>query len=403
MSSVPKGRPPYPTGRVEQASLRPGGAVTRRDPGRTDGTSGPSPRQDIQSRLQFALDANARAAAGLNALAAAIEQFARGVNTTRDANEQLLGELTRLRELGSESALVQLEKQVARLTEERDGALRAAEESRAEAARERAFLIQEQDKFIKSLLDDQERDTAKLAHERDQALADVARLSDRAPANSVSSIPPANTDALATLREQLENLTSERQRSLELLRRLQKQRDEVQALADRLLEERNEARDQVAQLLASGPALKPQGDLRTRETEPPPSLEFEPGDSLRLKSDAPETPRADALPTARPPNSPRAGPSPRTATKPGVGDAPPPTEDGWRLSPPPAELAAAITPPPPLPPATAAPVTAAPVTAAPVTVPLKQKPDPTSRPLGGYSLRPTAGADPVDGSKPPRR
>lgn len=396
MSSVPGGPTPYPpTAQDAEAerSRTPSGAVPRsteplretEQPARPAPTNpsglklspGSSARhavpQDAHSGVQSAIEAGTRAEASLSALHRAIHQISSGVSDVREANERLLSELERVRGLlgSSNEQKLALSNELALIVEERNQARRALEEQRSEAARERAFLIQEQDAFIKELLEDHERVVARLINERDAALGRPGRVSPTQVTQPLNKLRADATDrAAADARATIEQLNAERSRQLELLRRLQTQRDQLQTAVDRLTIERDEARIRLAKLLPTA-ALDP-SDARNRRTEPPPP---NPGKT------PPPLPSTNNVPTARPPSAGAIrSAAPEASKTSGAGAEPRPRP----LSPPPAELGAAVTQP----------------TSDPS---LKRKPDPTLRALGRYSLRPSGELEAGARSKPPRR
>jgi hypothetical protein len=308
-------------------------------------------REDATARVEAAIEASVRADSSLSSLLRAVHQVTNGVNGARESNEQLVRELEQLRALlrSGNGAQTALNEEVERLRVERDEARRAIEDARADAAQQRAFLIQEQDKFLKTLLDDHERAVAKLVRERDEALARSEELSWQKDATpSAAARPAQRTDPAMT------KLTQERARQIDLLRRLQAQRDELHATVERLTADR-------AHVPTNTMSAEEQ-ELRSRATDPPPGS----------PRPAPPVRRAHALPTARPPSAQRSA---------AAADEPAPN---LRLSPPPEELALALTRP------------------GRATDPVRA--EGTAPALGRYSVRPAPDPDrlPVS-TKPPRR
>jgi hypothetical protein len=395
MSSFPGGRTPFPpsaahpegerlraaSNAVEPITEQPQRAQSNPSGLRLSPGSARSPigGEDANTGVQAAIEAGTRAEASLSALYRAIQQISTGVSGAREANEQLLAELERVRSMlgSSNEQRLALTNEVTRLAEERNQAWRALEEIRSEAARERAFLLQEQDSFIKELLEDHERALAKLASERDAAQSRADRTLARPTTSSLAKTkpvpPPEKAGDDEQARATIEQLNAERSRQLDLLRRLQTQRDQLQTMVDRLTVERDEARTRLAKLLPVASA-GPDGDARNRQTEPPPVNP--------ARKTPPPLPQA--VPTARPGSSGSLRSAPLGAPTPPGGLEVTPEQHSWQLSPPPEELELALTQPSTDP-------------------PLKRKLDPTLRALGRYSVRPAAEVDAVPRAKPPRR
>jgi hypothetical protein len=324
--------------------------------------------------VQAAFNALSRAEVSLAGLVRSVQQSG--------GDDQLIEQLVRVRETLSlaHEHKVALRNEFENLLQERESLLRDVEEARAEAARERAFLIQEQDKFIKMLVEDHQHALGRALQERDEAMA----RSGAPPAEPPDQTPFFN------------KLLQERAQSLALLRRLQAQRDELQGFADRLEQERDDARARITDLVMRDPGSLPEpDDVRSRATEPPapsvlPLLDRARGTTPPV---APALSRSNSAPTARPPSFRRTPPGgvgfgPASPPSSGSGPAPAsPRGPSLRLSPPPVELAAAVTP-----------------LSNRDTQPVRPRPDPTQRPLGSYSIRPSAEVELVKGgSKPPRR
>jgi hypothetical protein len=133
------------------------------------------------------------------------------------------------------------------------------------AERERAYSLDEQDRFVKSVVDEYEEKLAALTRSRDEAVGRAEQMARQAGASrSAGSSAPtlqlvaAQSEAPAPLalrvrelEEQLEQIQHERELSREVLRRLQLQRDEAQETATRLTRQVEALR-------------------RTADTEPPP-------------------------------------------------------------------------------------------------------------------------------------
>lgn len=335
-----------------------------------------------------------------------------GLSGAKQANEQLVQELSTLRALLGSANEEQLAAQhhLARLEQE----LRL---SQSNAERERQFLTEQHDAFLASLLEEHEqalRERPSGPPRLDQDAADAAEKLRRAQSARVEA-----EAARARAREALSQAVAER--------------DEARARADKRERERDELRAEASQLRAR------LGTHRGLTTAPPPAtsgrppsfrahsaLQLDTGEldsTLHTRSASSGTPSveprlaspAGELPsvvyTRQPPSHPPiAEPFPRESTRPGVGgpkpSAPPPPSFG----PPPSGW----TPPPPPPEPAKAPRT--PVISAASLPPglpgqqpiLKQKPHPATRPLVDYSLGGDGlPSETLEGarlsSKPPRR
>lgn len=194
-------------------------------------------------RVQAALAASTRTEATLSGLMRAVQEVTTGLTDAREDNSELAQVLATLRETltANIEEKTSLEVQLASLTVERDHALREVEQARADAERDRAFLVEEQDRFLAALLEEHEEALISLKAERDDALARARARREATTAPVVKKTPNLPSDTLElqhelmVARESIEKLLGERQRWLETLRRLQTQRDEAQrALAGRV-------------------------------------------------------------------------------------------------------------------------------------------------------------------------
>jgi chromosome segregation ATPase len=346
--------------------------------------------------VQAALLASTRAEATLSSLYRAIQQVTAGVSGAREANDQLAAELQRVREMlgASNEQRLSLKSQVL-LLEQR------LMEVHEESLREREFLLAEQDKFITGLLEEHEGVVNRLVHEREEALA-RAKASDTLPPRRNTSpgigegsnhtpVPGRLSDPGVEAERNIERLMAERERAREVLRRLQAQRDEAQQALTKMTEERDAiqaelARIAPARVAAAKPALSMQDIRRTqpavplavhRTTDPaPPEGAVADGVNPEDRVTAPPDPPSHeaAIVASRP-----SIPIPR-----------------------PLSSQEAPTDPPKRPQHTAAPIS-------PPKPPLPRKPDPASRPLGGYSMSGDALGEhdidttPAQSVRPPRR
>jgi hypothetical protein len=353
-----------------------------------------------------ALDAGHRAGSTLSELSKMVIELSAGVLGAKRANEQMLQELSTLRAmLGSASEQnLGLKQRLAELEQELDN-------ERREAERQCQFLIDQHDQFLAELLEEHEQALAKAREgEARRINADVSDL----------------TQKLVQVESARQQSELECRRAREALAKAQAQRDDAQARAQSRERERDEIRAEASMLRAR------LGTLRTVSTRPPPPPTSGPPPTLRPPTFRPPSlrpPRAleldsgelesnlhsrrssPRLPISALLSTDTADHVPRVATLPGVGgpkpsEPPPPPSFG----PPPSGW----TPPPPAPEPTEPPARRA-ISAAsmpPSQIPklpaLKQKPDPTSRPLISYSLgKGGVESELLEGarisSKPPRK
>jgi hypothetical protein len=328
------------------------------------------------ARIQAALAAGTRTEASLSGLMQAVQDLSRGVSSARDANEQLVHELDTLRRLLEVSGEEQrtLKQRLAALEHER-------EHERRQDAVDKTRLQDQYDAFLADLIGDHEQALDELRRERDAAQERIAVLEARML--SLSTLPPPSSgraaasalehvagagEELLRLQASLEKLGHERERTREALHRLQQQRDEAQTQAAKALRERDEARAEAdllraemarAQRVASTrpPAARGSGNLSMRRTDPPP----------RRRESTP--PLGQPIPTLGQP--------------------------ALELDLPPARGGKPSTPPQTLP-----------AHRAGSRPPLRPKPDPSSRPLIGYSLRDSVAPESLgtlrNPSKPPK-
>jgi hypothetical protein len=386
----------------------------------------PSLSSRSDQHFRAALEAGSRAGSSLTALARLVNDLAGGLTGARLANEQLVQELSTLRALlgSAKDQQVSLTERVAELEQ-------ALAEQEQEAARQRQFLTDQHDDFLAALME-----------EHEQALADHdAETQTTRISAEVSELARSLARAEAA-RSQAE---SDCQRARDALAKAQTQRDEAQARADKRERERDELRAEASQLRARLGAQRPFSTAppppvasRPASYRPPPELALDTGEldsTLPVRAPTPRV--ANVVPRFMPPRAPRVGaaltpspPSPtaeesapaavgpsalefpRESTRPGVGgpkpsEPPPPPSfgpspsSGWTpvppapdssLSPRPAVVSAASQPP----------------GLAALRPALKQKPDPTTRPLTDYSLgEDGVSTETLEGvrlsSKPPRK
>jgi hypothetical protein len=354
----------------------------------------PSLSQHSDQHFRTAIDASARTGSSLGELSKMVAELSSGVVGARRANEQLAHELSTLRallgsaneqQLGTKRRMAELEQELL--------AVRAAGE------RERKFLTDQHDDFLAALLEEHEEALA--ARDADGTTRTNADVSDLA-----QKLVQAES-----LRAQAE---AECERLREALAKANAQRDEAQARAAKRERERDELRAEASQLRARLGTLRaastapppPVGNPRPPSYHPPPALRLDASELDSTLHARPSQPRLPSvMPRLTPPpaefghalsavssNRPASASAfPRVSTRPGVGgpkpsEPPPPPSfgpapTGWTPAPPapvetpviniPARTVSAASLPPGLPNQQPA---------------LKQKPDPTTRPLIGYSL-----------------
>jgi hypothetical protein len=284
---------------------------------------------EAEAHLELAIAASARTEAGLGVLSRAVQHLSAGMSSVREANESLTRELGVLHEqlaASHEADLVFRHRAV------------MLEQALARSERERNYLIEQQDGFIVLLLEDHEREIAALRVETTRASAD----------GETDEVRVAR-DALIAAEEEILRLRMEREQLRDDLARAQVQREEAQGIVVRIASERDQALIELSRTRSSERQRAP---LFFRPSEPAPHpvarLELE---SLPRRSSGPS---ADPSPT-------------RASAEPGPGTAPSP--EGL----PSAGLGPSVSESPPPGPSSSKP-------------PLKQKPDPSTRPLIGYSL-----------------
>jgi len=349
---------------------------------------------ESDARLHAALAASARAEASLTGLFRAIQQLGDGVGGAREANESLTLELEGLRNLlGAASERQQIfERKLAELE-------LVLDRTRKEHARERVFLIDQQDLFLVKLLDEQELELKRRDQDLDTLRARLAELERRdqvalAPTLVQSSAPPAplpvaelqqpaesaRSDFELSERAQLERtahkLAEDRERARETVARLRMQRDEAQNTVMRLSRERDEALHEIHRLRSElgGPRIPlstrpPSGETRPRASVPPSSTSRGSSPIASSVGDEDTQPISSVL-------SPPRGDAPLSSIASRL--SPPSARIAPRPSPasqPPEELRRALTGPSSL-------QSSSPDSQSP----LKQKPDASTRPLVGYAL-----------------
>jgi hypothetical protein len=340
--------------------------------------------------FQAAFEASARAGSNLSELSKIVAELSGGLSGAKQANEQMLHELSQLRAMLGSAHEQQLAARQRLQTLEQE-----LSTSKDDANRERRFLTDQHDEFLTGLLEEHEESL-----EQARSEGETTRLH-----GEVSTL----TQKLVRIETARLELEAERERARETLVKVQAQRDEAQSRAEQRERERDELRAEASLLrarlgtnrTASTAPPPPLVSNRRPPSETPPALQLDAGElDSTLHARSPSTKLPAVMPRFTPPPSiviPKklepssssklaaAAAFPRESTRPGVGGpkpsaapAPPsfgPPPSGWTpltptVSPRPTVVSAASLPP-----------------GIPSHQPvLKQKPDPTTRPLIDYSL-----------------
>jgi len=356
-----------------------------------------------QAHLEAALAASNRSEASLSLLMRVVRDLSEGVSGAREANVQIVREMECIADMlgGANERQLALRNRVVFLE-------RALEKAQQEAREERAYILDQQDAFIAGLIDDHEEVVAELRREIELARERTSQRPTSAP--EVDAELATLRSELSTLRSELtltrgdvEKLLQERERTRETLLKLQAQRDEAQAAVVRATRERDLARSQasdsrisrgfsdaVKQALpssngslqpapTSSPRHEPESDRRDAPTEPPPKrasltpAPASPREALRpLALDFPHrvTDPAEPLPEGL-----------RQAVLPPSGNTPSLKPEAAPVS---SNDTPTIRPVAPSGPAESLAALGAKLTSS--MPPLKMKPDPSTRPLIGYSI-----------------
>jgi predicted nuclease with TOPRIM domain len=369
--------------------------------------------EDSEAHVEAALEASSRAEASLSALLKTIHQVTTGVSGAREANEVLVAELQSVREMlrSSHDRRSALERRIALVEQERDSARRSFEDLRSSSAADRTFLMEEQDRFLQAVMEEHEQTVGDLIRERDESREQAARVTSgligiqgrhSAPTNPNLPAPSADAQqALAEARRTIERLVAERDRARDVLRKLQAQRDEAQDAVDRLTAEVEETREELARnleeranLVTGSERANPDG----KRTDPVPAIMDRPTfpappqqvDAAVAASRANTPPMPLIVPSADAPVRSSVTPPPEELRS-ALFSSDPPRDEDWE--PTPSDHAARQAPSQPPPAAEenrATPLPKLPDDDGPqITIkrpPLKPKPDPASHSLGGYSM-----------------
>lgn len=200
-------------------------------------TPPPSMGPESDDPVRDALVVTRRYGATLNALLSAVDQFARGVESVRGANESLARKLERAQahtrnELDA-ARRFELEHRVALLERQLKSERQTFEE-------EWRYLTEDQEAFLRMLLGEHDEELRRLRDERDALQNECATLRAQSPEAEKHTKPSeSETDGaqpwlVESLRRQLETLRAERENTRALVQRMRAQRDEAQASLRRL-------------------------------------------------------------------------------------------------------------------------------------------------------------------------
>jgi len=201
-----------------------------------------------EAHAQLALAACARADANLGSLLRSVQHLAAAVNNARDAREDVVDELEHLRTL-----LGQADEEQLSLRHRASVLEQTLERTERDAARERAFLIDEQDSFIGALWDEHAAEVAELrrrlatteevlnaSQDENQRLADVAHSAGLLSEDMARKLRKAEADLArvvnenGSLRDTLTRLQTEREEALLAASQTARERDQIRADLGRL-------------------------------------------------------------------------------------------------------------------------------------------------------------------------
>lgn len=196
-----------------------------------------------EAHTQAALTASARADANLGSLFRTVQHLAAVVSGAREAHDQVVEELDHVRTLLGQADEEQLSLQHRVVVLEQ-----TLERTEREAARERAFLIDEQDSFIGALWDEHAAEVAEVrrrlsiveenlrtSQDENQRLTDVAHSADLQSEDMARKLRKAEADLArvvhenAELRETLSRLQTEREEALLAASQTTRERDHLRA------------------------------------------------------------------------------------------------------------------------------------------------------------------------------
>jgi hypothetical protein len=278
-----------------------------------------------ETHAELALQACARADANLGSLLRTVQHMASAVNSARNARDEIVDELEHLRTLLGEADEEQLSlRHRTTLLEQ------TLERTERDAARERAFLIDEQDSFIGALWDDHAAEVAEVrrklstteeilgtSQDENQRLADAAHSAALQTEDMARKLRKAEADLArvvnenASLRDTLARLQTEREEALLAASQTTRERDQIRAELGRLRSTSSTrplapGLDDAIPLVTRNDSRPPAPLRPTQEFEAPHPTPIPPPTSrtasLRRAEDHPEELRA-ALTHSDPPRS----------------------------------------------------------------------------------------------------
>lgn len=345
-----------------------------------------------QAHAAAALSGCARAEANLGTLLRSVQHLAASVSSAREAKADVVQELDTLRALlgAADEEQLTLKHRVALLEQ-------TLERTERETAREKAFLLDEQDTFIAGLWDEHAYEvsdlrrrlasaeqTLRASQEENQALTSNAESAHREVEEQTRRLRKAEAEVARLL------TTSNDGR--DTLHRLQVEREEAQLAAAQAFRERDQLRAELGRLKATtssaktsvstAPAGEPSGVSSTQGSVAAPIPLVMRAEIGRITSESARTTAARVDKDLEAPRSPSQMNNP--VRRPSV---------------PPEELRAAITEIELSP-------SSKPASSSSSRAAIKQKPDPSTRPLIGYSLSGDLPEERIEstrpGSRPPR-
>jgi chromosome segregation ATPase len=178
-------------------------------------------------------EATARTEEAMAKLSRALESVGSCLETLWSAHRGLSAEFAELRkQLDRRSSTnSDAEQQIAALQQALDESRRAAVLERERAANERERIFEHQDEFLTALLEEHEPGVESSPATTPASAASTPRSDDASELDRVRQM-------LEETQQKVSRLEAERERSREVLRRLQQQRDEAQRTATRLTQER---------------------------------------------------------------------------------------------------------------------------------------------------------------------
>jgi hypothetical protein len=193
----------------------------------------------------------------LNGLLTAVDVFSRGVDGARIANDALQRRIEHIKDELDRRELRarELEQEV----EELKARLAAQEES---FASERQFLTDEQDEFLRALLEEHEAELHAAHRDSEPPHSKQDASGTTAASTEGEGEGEGEGETLQELRDKVDTLRAERERARELVQRMRAQRDSAQAEVRRLSRAPGEALDNAT--------IAPAGGAHPTTPAPPP-------------------------------------------------------------------------------------------------------------------------------------